>query len=225
MKLIISNHKDGLPDNKLDEYIKSISSLNTSNIKLIICPSTKHLSFFSNNNYYILGSQDIENNNIEYLNNNHVQYTIVGHSYNRKKHNETNTEINSKIKLLLNNNIMPILCIGEETKDQSNIYQMLNKDLEEGLKDIKEKIIIAYEPIWAISSGTIPDNITLKNRINYIITKVIEITGNKPLIVYGGSVNENTIVELQKINSIDGYLIGKSSLELNKLKEIIEVVR
>ena len=79
MKLIISNHKNGLSDDKLNDYLSNINSLDTSNIKLIICPSMKHLISFKNSNC-ILGSQDIENNNLEYLKNNRVEYTIVGHS-------------------------------------------------------------------------------------------------------------------------------------------------
>ena len=120
---------------------------------------------------------------------------------------------------------MPILCIGEETMNQSNIYQILDEQLEEGLKDIKQKLIIAYEPVWAISSGNIPSNDILIDRINYIIKKVVEITGNMPLMIYGGSVNEKTILSLKEITEIDGYLIGVISLEIDKLKRIIEVVR
>lgn len=224
MKLIISNHKNGLSDEKLNDYLLNINNLDTSNIKLIICPSTKHLAAFKNSNC-IIGSQDIENNNLEYLKNNRVEYTIVGHSYNRKKYNETNTEINIKVKELIKNNIMPILCIGEETMNQSNIYQILDEQLEDGLKDIKQKLIIAYEPVWAISSGNIPSNDILIDRINYIIKKVVEITGNTPLMIYGGSVNEKTILSLKEITKIDGYLIGVISLEIDKLKRIIEVVR
>lgn len=224
MKLIISNHKNDLPKSELNAYLTDISSLNTSHIKLIICPSAEQLPYFKGNNYS-LGSQDIKHNSIKELIDNNVKYTIVGHSYNRKKYGETNEEINKKIKKLLQNNIIPILCIGEEAKNQTNIDKLLAKQLEEGLKDITEKIIIAYEPIWAINSGIIPNNDSLKDTINYIKEKSIEITGIEPLIVYGGSVNEKTIITLRKLDLIDGYLIGKASLEVNKLKEIIEVVK
>lgn len=214
MKLIISNHKEGILKDNLELYLNNLSTINTINTKLIICPSSKQLSYFNGDNY-ILGSQDIEFD-INYLKENSVKYTIVGHSDNRIKYHETNLEINKKIKLLLSNNIIPILCIGEEYQEQ--------KEIEEGLKDIKDNIIIAYEPIWAINSGSIPDKEKLLKTINYIKEKVKKTTGIVPIVLYGGSVNEKTINTLKDISQIDGYLIGSASLEIDKLKKIIEVV-
>ena len=112
--------------------------------------------------------------------------------------------------------IIAILCIGEEYQEQ--------KEIEEGLKDIKDNIIIAYEPIWAINSGSIPDKEKLLKTINYIKEKVKKTTGIVPIVLYGGSVNEKTINTLKDISQIDGYLIGSASLEIDKLKKIIEVV-
>lgn len=222
MKLIISNHKEGILKNDLELYLNKLSTINTINTKLIICPSSKQLSYFNGDNY-ILGSQGIEFD-INFLKENSVKYTIVGHSDNRIKYHETNLEINKKIKLLLSNNIIPILCIGEEYQEQKEIEKVLGKEIEEGLKDIKDNIIIAYEPIWAINSGSIPGKEKLLKTINYIKEKVKKTTGIVPIVLYGGSVNEKTINTLNDIPQIDGYLIGSASLEIDKLKKIIEVV-
>ena len=146
MKWIISNHKNALSEERLKDYLYEVNNLNIDNINLIICPKDEHLKYFVQNNYG-LGSQDI-NLSIDELNRYNVKYSIIGHSYKRKKYHETNEQINEKIKKLISNNIIPILCIGEDETD--NIKETLKQELIEGLKDIKGNIIIAYEPVWAI---------------------------------------------------------------------------
>ena len=152
MKWIISNHKEALPQKDLNNYLEELNNLKVDNIKMIVCPSNNNLKYFTNDNY-VLGSQDI-NNNINELKKYSVKYTIVGHSDTRKNNKETDQKINKKIKELLNNDICPILCIGEEK--YSDIKAILKEELNNSLNDIKGNIIIADEPIWAINSGIIP---------------------------------------------------------------------
>lgn len=220
MKWIISNHKEALHQDNLKTYIEELNNLKTDNIKLVICPSNKHLSYFTNDNY-ILGSQDI-NNNVSDLKKHLVKYTIVGHSDRRKNNKETDEEINEKIKELLNNNICPILCIGEEKC--SDIKAVLKEELDKALKNIKGNIIVAYEPIWAINSGIIPKVDELSEIIDYIEVETTKILGKRPIILYGGSVNEKTIKELEQVKSLDGYLIGNASLKISNIKRIIDII-
>ena len=94
------------------------------------------------------------------------------------------------------------------------------------LKDIKlDNIMIAYEPVWAIGTGKIPDTKKLEEILLYIKDKVVLLLGINPILIYGGSVNENTIEKLKHVNLIDGYLIGSASLNINSLETIIEVVK
>lgn len=221
MKWIINNHKNDLNDENLNNYLKELSELKINNLNFIICPKDEHLKYFNGNNYK-LGSQDT-NISIEKLKQNNVKYSIVGHSYFRRKNNESNFDINNKIKELIKNNIIPILCIGEEATN--DIKTTLRQELTECLKDIKDDVIIAYEPIWAIGTGLIPTNNDLINIIDFIDKETLNIVGHKLPILYGGSVNEETIKVLNKLDNIDGYLIGNASIDIEKIKKIIEVIK
>lgn len=222
MKWIISNHKKGLSSMQLSHYQKELETLPHPNIKLIICPNDSQLKYFKPSNYS-LGIQDI--NNIENLKQLSIEYSIIGHSDHRKKYHETNDQINEKIKKLLKTGIYPILCIGEEKEEEKQVKEVLEKQLTECLKDIRsDKLIIAYEPVWAINSGKIPDKFNLTKRIKWIETICKEVLGTTPPILYGGSVNEKTIFVLETISKLDGYLIGNVSLDIERLRKIIEVI-
>lgn len=221
MKWIISNHKNALIDRKVNDYIKELNNLKTDNIHLVICPTDEHLKYFNGNNYK-LGSQDI-NYSIDNLKEYGIKFSIIGHSYKRTKYHETNKKINEKLKKVIKNNIIPILCIGEE--ENNNIKEILKQELKEGLDGIKQKVIIAYEPVWAIGSGKIPDINSLKDIIEFIDVEATKILNTKPIILYGGSVNEETIHKLETIEELDGYLIGNASIDIEKLRKVIEVIK
>lgn len=223
MKWIISNHKDQLIDK---DYINNINNLLKSTVNLIICPNDSQLNEFKEVNC-LLGSQDLDYNfNLEDLKSIAVKYTILGHSDKRREYHETNQEINQKIKRLVTANICPIICIGEETENTIDIKKIIEIELKECLEKIKiNEIIIAYEPIWAIGSGKIPNKELLEDILEFIKIKTKELIGIEPIVIYGGSVNENTIELLEQIKVLDGYLIGSASIDINKLKHLIEVIK
>ena len=133
---------------------------------------------------------------------------------------ESLKEISSKIKNLQEQNIIPILCVGEtkEEKEDNRTIDVIKREILSAIEnqiDI-EKIIIAYEPIWAIGTGVIPKNEEIKKVISEI-KKILP--SNK--VLYGGSCNENNIKELNKITEIDGYLLGGISLKINNLQELL----
>lgn len=218
MKWIISNHKNVFNIETVDDYINKLNRLQLSNINLVICPSYKNSFYFKNQNF-ILGSQDIKN--IDELTEDLVKYTIVGHSYRRNKYNESDEDINSKIKLLISNCICPILCVGE--KEGEDLEEVLSRQIKVGLKDVCEDVIIAYEPVWAINSGKIPDIDNLIKIIRYIKELSNEL-GINATVLYGGSVNEDTVLKLEAVEEIDGYLIGAVSTEIDKFIRIINIV-
>ena len=155
-----------------------------------------------------------------------VSYCIVGHSERRKYQQETNREINEKIKNLLKVNIIPILCVGEEKEERQKQIekQVITKDLEEATQGLSEeeksKIIIAYEPIWSIGTGIIPQIREIDDVVELMKDKF---PNNK--ILYGGSANEENIETLNQISKIDGYLVGGLSLKPEQLKIFLKKLK
>ena len=154
-----------------------------------------------------------------------VQYVIIGHSERRHIFNESNNDINKKIHTVLKQEIFPIFCIGEKLDDRetNNTRKVLVKQLEEGLlginKDMMSKIIIAYEPVWSIGTGVIPEKEALIKTISFIKSRFIK---KYPKILYGGSVNTNNADKLKKIPGIDGFLIGGASQNPKNFIDIIQ---
>lgn len=227
--IVILNHKSNLNKEEFINYIEELNKLNTKE-KIIICPN--YLNIPSLPDKYLIGSQNVSKTSngsytgeisAEQLKSYSVKYSLVGHSERRKNYNESLIDINSKIKELLNNDITPILCIGEtkEEKDNNKIKEVLKIQLETALNNIedKEKIVIAYEPVWAIGTGLTPTIEEIENTITYIKELV-----NNQKIVYGGSVNETNIDTLKNISNIDGYLLGGLSLKPIELKKFLEKI-
>ena len=149
-----------------------------------------------------------------------AKYVIIGHSENRLT-GETNKIINLKIKSALKSGLKVIFCIGETLKEKRKkiTKKVLNKQIKLGLNRIKnnKNILIAYEPVWSIGTGLIPESKELFDTIRFI-KKVKK--NNK--VLYGGSVNPKNINQLKSITNIDGYLIGGASQDSKKFIDIIK---
>lgn len=224
--IIALNNKSNLEKDRFREYQKELSTINTFN-KMIICPTFLNISNYDLNNFS-LGAQNVSiNGNGAYtgeisasqLKSFGVKYTIVGHSERRQYQKESNDEINKKVNNLLENGIIPILCIGEtrEERVSGKVKEVLIKELLAAVENIndedKEKIIIAYEPIWAIGTGLIPTNSEIEE-----VFQLIKKNFPKNKVLYGGSANEKNIDVLNQCKIIDGYLLGGISLKPDKLK-------
>ena len=151
-----------------------------------------------------------------------AKYVILGHSENRKN-GEDNKLINQKIKSCLKSGLKVIFCIGETLKEKNKNQTkiILNRQINNCLKGIKNysKIIIAYEPVWAIGTGKIPKIDDLKENILFVRKRF----RNKSIkILYGGSVNKKNIKDLKKISTIDGFLVGGESRDPKKFIDIIK---
>ena len=226
--IVILNNKSNL---LLDEFIKYQSKLSTITSKhtIVLCPSSIYLSKFYLKNI-LLGSQNVSSYfegsytgevAASQLKNLGVSYCIVGHSERRKYQRESNQDINRKISMLLDNDIRPILCVGENSNEKEfnlTLIKVIN-ELKECLKDIDDvsKIIIAYEPLWAIGTGETPT----KEEIDNVLKKIKEYYP-KNIVVYGGSLNSKNIEDINKSTYVDGYLLGGLSLKTEELKEFIE---
>ena len=224
--IIALNHKSNLGKQEYTEYLKEISSIETSH-QLILCPSFINIGECHPDNI-TLGAQNVSTYesgahtgeiSASQLKSYGVKYVIVGHSERRKDQKENLETIHQKLIRLLETDITPILCIGEtkEERATNKVEEVLQKEVTSALagltKEDQEKIIIAYEPIWSIGTGLIPSNSDIKKTIGYI--KQLLPTSK---VLYGGSANEENIDIIKRVTNIDGYLLGGLSLQPEKLK-------
>ena len=155
-----------------------------------------------------------------------ANYTLIGHSDNRGE-GDSDKILKNKVKFALKNNLKVIFCIGENKSQKKNnktfsvLKRQLNKVLEKNFK--KDNIIIAYEPIWSIGTGKIPNQKDLLKttiHIKKVLKKIFK--KDNPPVLYGGSVDENNIEVFKKIKEIDGFLIGGASKSSKKFIDIIK---
>ena len=149
-----------------------------------------------------------------------IKYSIVGHSERRQYHNESDDLIFQKTKMLIQQNISPLFCCGESfnERESKNHYNIVKSQLHNILNNLNasdfEKIIIAYEPVWAIGTGLTADSSDAQNMHSFIRGLVKESYGNKIAdnlsILYGGSCKPSNSKELFSMEDIDGGLIGGS---------------
>jgi triosephosphate isomerase len=162
-----------------------------------------------------------------------VKYVILGHS-ERRVLGETNTDINKKIKGVLSLGLTPILCVGDKERDENHeYYNFVKIQIEECLngiqKNLIEKVIIAYEPVWALSTtpgrkdATPADSHEMNIFIRKILVDKFGIKTEMPKIIYGGSINEKNISNFLTNGDIEGVLIGGASLDPKKFLEIINL--
>lgn len=231
MKLIVANLKMNLLKEEIIEYLNHFDNKHQN---VIFCPSNVYLNYFVDKNLNV-GSQDVSSNEIgaytgdvsaSQLKSLGVKYTIIGHSERRKYYNDDKF-IKDKLTNSLKNNLIPILCIGEskEERDNNKTLDILKKQLNEALnsinKDLLLNIIIAYEPIWSIGTGVVPNNQDIYETISFIKEYLQQEYNVTLKVLYGGSVNNQNINDLDQINNVDGYLIGGSSIDYNKFLDII----
>jgi len=162
-------------------------------------------------------------------------HIIVGHSERRNMFCETDSSVNKKIHALLDDNLIAIMCIGEtmEERDSNRTNEVLKRQLTIGLKDVAQlsQIIIAYEPVWAISSGDPKHKAATTKDVEqahkFIRDKIRELYGDEAAqniqILYGGSMKPENAEALLAIEDVDGGLIGGASLKAESFNKIIEI--
>ncbi len=154
-------------------------------------------------------------------------YVIVGHSERRQFFNETDATVNKKIKISKKSGLGIIFCIGEslEQREAGKTNDVLNKEIENGLKDIEaDNIVVAYEPIWAIGTGKTATPEQAQDTHVYIREKLGVLYGNKSSemrIIYGGSVTPENIATLMACKDVDGALVGGASLKAESFTKIV----
>jgi len=155
-----------------------------------------------------------------------AKYALVGHSDNRAE-GETDLMLKNKVIFSLKNNLKVVFCIGENKSQKKNnkTFSVLRRQLTKVLekKFNKNNIVVAYEPIWSIGTGKIPNQRDLLKTTIYIKKVLKQIFKKNTLaVLYGGSVDENNIHMFRQIKEIDGFLIGGASKSSKKFIDIIK---
>lgn len=163
-----------------------------------------------------------------------VEYVIIGHSERRQYFAETDETVNLKVKSALENNLKPIICVGEtlEQREHGETEKIIESQIKLALKDLTKEqiraIIIAYEPVWAIGTGKTATPEEANNVIKYIRKQIKELYNEEIaeniIIQYGGSVKASNAEELFNMSDIDGALVGGASLNFKEFSEIVNKV-
>ena len=229
----------------LEFLSKELQGKKLKNTEIVVCPPFVHIESFvkSVGKKVRIGSQNIfweekgaytgETSPVM-LKNIKAQYAIIGHSERRRYFGETNETINLKLKSALRAGLTPIFCVGEtkEEKGMDMTMDVIVRQIQEGLKDISrvliEKIVIVYEPVWAVGSDVIPTSNEImgaKLLIRKILTekygaKYVE----KIRVIYGGSVNAKWAKQVCVDPEMDGVLVGRESLVPHEFVKIASII-
>jgi triosephosphate isomerase len=235
-KIIAGNWKMNLNGKAATDLIQGIAkgagSVNQE-LEILVFPSFVHLKeasdAFRGTNVKV-GAQNIYPSapaaftgeiSCEQLKDLNIQYVLVGHSERRQFLKETDSFLNEKVKFILSQGMIPVLCIGEtlEERESNKTFSVVETQLKEGLKGITDRdvksLILAYEPVWAIGTGKVATPEQAEEVHAFIRKQLIgmfsaEISQSIP-VLYGGSVKPDNIKSLMEKPNIDGGLVGGAS--------------
>ena len=214
------------------------------NIEIVVCPPFTLLAYLGDmliSSNIALGAQDCYwqdegaftgEVSCKMIKDTGAAYVIIGHSERRLYFGETSETVNKKIKAALKHELTPIVCVGETLSERqaNKTFKVLDGHIKTGLKDLSAeellKLVIAYEPVWAIGTGKTATPQQAQEAQNYIRNLLINMynkdTAGQVRIQYGGSVKPENITELMKQPDIDGALVGGSSLTVEAFTEITQ---
>lgn len=236
MKKIVCNLKTAFSKEQMENYVSALSQISNEYVSIIVAPSYPFIDKI--NKPLIRASQDISIYDDEYavgevtsktLKTLNVEYVMVGHSDRKFRFKESEIEFIKKINNAINNQLKVIYCIGEtrEEKARCKTLTVLEKQIARVFNFVNgplQNIIIAYEPIWAISTNKNDfENINvseISETISFIKRLIKDYYNEEVEVIYGGSVSGKNIDQYRNLKS-DGLLIGKSSLEADEIKKIL----
>ena len=227
--IFMLNNKSNFTKKEYLDYQKKLFALDKKNSLVVVFPSNVYLPMYEDNEVR-LGSQNVSKYDLgshtgevcaSQLKSLGVEYSIVGHS-ERRRDGESDNDINEKIKRLVDSNIKIVLCVGEtiDERKSDNFVDVVIGQIKRALEGIEidyNNLIVAYEPIWAIGTGKVPTSFDIE-KMAVAIKNTIPVK-----VLYGGSVDDSNIESVLS-SSIDGFLLGKSSLDVLKLKRMIDKI-
>ncbi len=244
-KIIAGNWKMNCTPGETEKLLKAL--LKGFKLKkgviAVVCPPFTSLPTASKiikNKKLLLGAQDISEHtegaftgdtSARMLKSIGVKYVIVGHSERRQFHGETDQKVNAKARKALQFGLIPIICIGEtlNQRESGTTETIVSQQLDGALGGLKEtdleKIVIAYEPVWAIGTGRTASSEMAQQVHKFVRDKLAQVSPNTAAIVpviYGGSVKPANAAGLLSQPDIDGALVGGASLDA---KSFISILR
>lgn len=245
--IIVGNWKMNKTPSEAEEFMKGIEAVLTGEEKsdygigapyvdLDVCvKNAKNLIIAAENCHELDNGAYTGEVSVPMLKEIGITYCIIGHSERRTYYNETDAACAAKCKRLFADGIIPILCIGEteaeyDAGETANVIKsQLNGSLAGLTSEEVAKMVIAYEPIWAIGTGKSADQEIAENCCKLVRDTVKEMydeeTGESVRIQYGGSVKPENIDSYMACEDIDGALIGGASLKVDSFKEIIDATK
>ncbi len=154
-----------------------------------------------------------------------VEYVIIGHSERREYFFETDEMINRKLKAVIKNGLKAILCVGEklQERERGRTMEVIENQVEKDIEGVDvEKIVIAYEPVWAIGTGKTATPEMAEEVHSFIKDLIKKISGKEVTVIYGGSVKPENISSLISMKNIEGALVGGASINPQSFSEIIK---
>ena len=231
-KILAGNWKMNGLTIDLQEIIEISNFSKDCNTEIILCPPITLVSKIPSSiigSSLQLGAQNCHFNEVgahtgeisaKMLTDIGLTHVILGHSERRNEHSETNKILKKKIKMAWENNLTTIVCVGESAETSRNgltdsfIQDQVTKTLPEQIQ--VNKLVIAYEPIWAIGTGEVP-SLKQISKTHNLIRKLININygllaANSVRIIYGGSLNHKNAKDIFNLPNVDGGLVGGASL-------------
>lgn len=241
-KFIIANWKMNLTINSSKKLLKNFESTLSnldSNVEIVICPQFPLIPILSEflgfNSRISIGAQDCHyeingaytgETSIELLKELNCKYIISGHSERRSGKFESSEIVRKKIDRIFDYSLIPILCVGETLEDRrsNNYLDIISRQLLESMPENINQILVAYEPIWSIGTGLIPDLLQINEVAKHIKLCIKE--SNKKVedlsVLYGGSVNSNNFLDIINLSDIDGSLVGGASIKSNEFNKMLK---
>jgi triosephosphate isomerase len=247
-KIIAGNWKMNIKQQEgsslITELVSMIKDEAKSSTTVVICPPFPHIGYakrlFQHQTNMFLGSQNCADKSsgaytgevsAAILQSFEVDYVIVGHSERREYYNETDAILATKVNLVLENQMLPIFCCGEtlQQRQAGNHFELIQNQLTNGLFHLSaeqfSKVVVAYEPIWAIGTG-VTASTEQAQEMHAVIRKHLAskygALANNTSILYGGSVKADNAAELFACPDVDGGLVGGASLKAREFANIIK---
>lgn len=245
---VIANWKmnEGRPNTVSYARILKKNAASMTSRTIVVCPPFTHISTFAgaiSGSRIRVGAQDISAHpegaftgdvSASLVRKAGASYVIVGHSERRTVHREGDTLVHEKVRAAFDSGLTPILCIGETKREraQGKTFSVLRRQLSSALRSLPfggKGLIIAYEPVWAISTARralalkpdqIPPMLTTVRSLTRNATRRARGTLRELSIVYGGSVELNLARKITKRNGVDGLLVGGASLDAHQFAAI-----